>query len=343
MKNKKARVGIIGVGEMGYIHYKCIKKLNDLFELVFVCDSNNEKLARITDCYYKTSDWNDIRERLEFKTLTLDGIIIATPSELHFPMAANLSLNTKILVEKPVCLGYEDCTRLNDNVMAGHTMVYNAAISHIRENIANSDFMPVRFYMRRWNKGRPTIESALWRLAPHDISIFFYIMSAFKEKFDCLETIINSISDNIISRESHQKHNLIWNDSIDFSIRYSTDMFCNISVSREAQIVDRSMVIVCDDLNGNYKVYKFDEMNKFYAEYINGEQLPISYGYFLDKEDSLTRELRSFYLFMMGNTNPPTDSSHFRKVGAILQNVEDSIEILKLKDERDGRRMMEFE
>src|SRR4030067_1239392 len=259
MKIQKAKIGIIGCGEMGLNHYKCIKKLSDLFELVFICDTSDERLARITDCIIKYSDWNILRYDIEDNRLECDGIIIATPSEFHFTMAATLSPYSKILVEKPVCLRYEDTDRLNKNVMAGHTMVYHPVIEHIKNSFEHNDFIPVKFYLRRWNRGKPTRESVLWRLAPHDISIFLYLTRDLWNDVPYEKAILQSISTTLIHRESWEKNSLIWNDSLDFSLKYGEDRYCNISVSREAQITDRTLTIIGDDYNGNYKVYRFDE------------------------------------------------------------------------------------
>ena len=101
-KKRKTRVGIIGCGAIFPRHLEAIDENKDSFELVGICDIDEEKLDAI-----QTN--NDISAFTEHKKMlkaldgSLDMVTIATPNSLHYPMAMDaLNSGYSVLVEKPV-------------------------------------------------------------------------------------------------------------------------------------------------------------------------------------------------------------------------------------------------
>jgi predicted dehydrogenase len=104
----KVRIGIVGIGNMGYSHAQQILagKINRL-ELGAVADHNPAKLARVPQVKgFKKAD--------EMMAAGLiDAILIATPHYDHTTIGiAALKAGLHVMVEKPISVHRADCERL---------------------------------------------------------------------------------------------------------------------------------------------------------------------------------------------------------------------------------------
>jgi predicted dehydrogenase len=116
----------------------------------------------------------------------INGVIIATPMSSHFRLArAALMAGKHVLVEKPLATTSEDCHKLieiaekrNLVLMVGHTFEYHPAVSFIRHLIRRGDLGRLYYISsRRLNLGLYQADSnVLWDLAPHDLSIDFFLL-----------------------------------------------------------------------------------------------------------------------------------------------------------------------
>ena len=112
---------------------------------------------------------------------TVDAVIIATPPETHFELAAEaLAAGKHALVEKPLALTADDCRTLGAQaldagliLMVGHTFRFSPAVQHVRQLIAQHELGEVYYIdSQRLNLGRVRQDvDAIWNFAPHDISI----------------------------------------------------------------------------------------------------------------------------------------------------------------------------
>ena len=104
----KVRIGIVGLGNMGYSHAQQILagKINRL-ELGAVADTNASKLARVPQVKgFKTAD-----EMMA--SGLIDAILIATPHYDHTTIGiAALKAGLHVMVEKPISVHRADCERL---------------------------------------------------------------------------------------------------------------------------------------------------------------------------------------------------------------------------------------
>jgi predicted dehydrogenase len=104
----KVRIGIVGIGNMGYSHAQNILagKINRL-ELAAVADSYPSKLARVPQVKgFKTAD-----EMMA--SGLIDAILIATPHYDHTTIGiAALKAGLHVMVEKPISVHRADCERL---------------------------------------------------------------------------------------------------------------------------------------------------------------------------------------------------------------------------------------
>jgi predicted dehydrogenase len=108
----------------------------------------------------------------------LDGAIVCTPPQNHYEVALPLlEAGLDVLIEKPMATNTRHAEELATfpNCMAGLVYLYHPSVEGLRE-VALSQGL-CHLYARRTNDGpvRP-YKNALWDLAPHDISIFNFVM-----------------------------------------------------------------------------------------------------------------------------------------------------------------------
>lgn len=111
MTDKKVRLAVVGVGNMGYAHAKDIQILPQT-ELVAVCDNDETRLAFATDTLQVDGyvDYTDLLARDD-----VDGILVATPHYDHVPITiAAFRRGIHVLVEKPIAVHGKDARKMVD-------------------------------------------------------------------------------------------------------------------------------------------------------------------------------------------------------------------------------------
>lgn len=111
MTNKKVRLAVIGVGNMGFAHAKDIQALAQT-ELVAVCDIDAERLSVVSETLEVDAyrDYNDLLKRDD-----LDGVLVATPHYDHVPVTIKaFEQGINVLVEKPIAVHGKDARKMID-------------------------------------------------------------------------------------------------------------------------------------------------------------------------------------------------------------------------------------
>jgi predicted dehydrogenase len=252
------RIALIGYGHWGPNYARICSELSET-ELVAICEIDSRRLQRAKDRYSHLQTYSDVRELL--KNNSVDAVIISTPASTHYELARTfLESGRHILLEKPMALEVEQCESLTDLaerkkkvLMVGHTFLYNASIRKMKEVVRCSEFGRV-YYMHatRTNLGpiRQDV-NALWDLAPHDISIFNYLL-------DQKPLWASAIGSRVLRNS---------NDDVAFlTLGYSDGVIANIHVSwadpdkvREVVAVGSHRRVVCDDLNTLESVRIFEK------------------------------------------------------------------------------------
>ncbi len=176
--NKK--ICVIGAGRWGKNH---IKTLHSIGCLAGIVESNEEVLKELSQNYPEAKTFNDYKNAVNED---FDGFTIATPADTHFSIAARILENKKpVLVEKPIALSVADAVKLKViaernkvNLMVGHVLLFHPAIQKIKELIISGKIGKLQYlYSNRLNLGTVrTEENILWSFAPHDISVFQYLI-----------------------------------------------------------------------------------------------------------------------------------------------------------------------
>jgi UDP-2-acetamido-3-amino-2,3-dideoxy-glucuronate N-acetyltransferase len=122
----------------------------------------------------------------EALTKDFDGFTVATPAHTHFGIANRiLGAKKPVLVEKPITLTSSEAHSLSRlattqgvTLMVGHVLLFHPAIKKLKELIDNGKIGKLQYiYSNRLNLGTVrSEENILWSFAPHDISIFQYLV-----------------------------------------------------------------------------------------------------------------------------------------------------------------------
>ena len=178
-------IAVIGYGRWGVNHVRVFQSLPGT-RVVAVADSDLDRLAGLMIAHPGIVAVTRLEAVLARKDV--DAVVIATPAATHAEVtAACLAAGKHVLCEKPLTTRAADATPLIAQaeeaglvLMTGHTFLFNAAVTRIRELVQQSVAGDVYYlYARRTNLG-PIREdvNALWDLACHDVAIFNYLLDA---------------------------------------------------------------------------------------------------------------------------------------------------------------------
>ena len=144
-KDKKPRVGVIGVGYLGRFHSLRWKEIPDA-ELVGVSDVQRERalaIAKELDC----KAFFDNQELLK----EVEAVSIVVPTPAHYSVARQALLQDKdILLEKPITMTLEEADELIEIArkqkrifMVGHLERFNPAVRALAECLTRPAFIEV--------------------------------------------------------------------------------------------------------------------------------------------------------------------------------------------------------
>jgi predicted dehydrogenase len=138
-------VGVVGVGHLGR-HHARLASAQPGVSLVAVADANPARAHEVANA-------NATRAVEDWRTLAaqVDAVIIATPTESHFRIAAEfLAAGVAVLVEKPMTRTIDEADRLIAQAQAagvplavGHTERFNPAVAAVRPLLHEPRFIEV--------------------------------------------------------------------------------------------------------------------------------------------------------------------------------------------------------
>ena len=174
------RVCVIGAGRWGRNHIRTLAGIGCLGGVVEVTEELRRELA---EAYPEARVFGSVDEALDHG---FDGFTVATPAESHYRIARQVIEHDRpVLVEKPMALTSAHARELRDlarrrgvNLMVGHVMLFHPAVRRIKQLIDQGKIGKHQYiYSNRLNLGTVrTEENILWSFAPHDISLFQYLI-----------------------------------------------------------------------------------------------------------------------------------------------------------------------
>ncbi len=178
-------IGVIGIGYWGPNLVRNFINQPDA-SVTRICDLSTERLQHMQRLYPSlqvTEDYKDL-----MRDPDLDAIVIATSPASHHKLAKEaLEMGKHVFVEKPLTTSAEDSLELvhlakekNLVGMVGHTFIYSPAVLKIKELLDAGELGDIHYISTtRVNLGLFQEDiNVVWDLAPHDISIFNYLLGA---------------------------------------------------------------------------------------------------------------------------------------------------------------------
>jgi predicted dehydrogenase len=210
--------------------------------------------------------------------------------------------------------------------MVGHTFEHNAAVWKLRELVQNGQLGRIHYIdSARLNLGLYQSDvNVIWDLAPHDVSIFNYILGS-------RPTTVQAWG----SRHGHQFLEDVAYLRLDYT---NPDVTANIHVSwldpckvRRVTVVGSSKMAVYNDLASEERIRIFDKGLDLPSDGLGLEQIPMSYRYgeirspYVSFEEPLTVQDREFVMCVSEGRMPTTDGENGMAVVAALECADISL------------------
>ncbi len=273
------KVGVIGCGYWGAKLARNFHELPDA-QLEWVADMSQERLDHIHSLYPQVQTTRDYHDLLGSD---VDAVAIATPVSTHYCLAVQALLAKKhVLVEKPLTAGVREAEEIvalakhqGHVLMVEHTFEYNPAVEAMK-TVLNSGELGEIYYINgiRVNLGLfQTDINVLWDLAPHDVSILAYVLSAMPES-------VSARGEAYVQRERHI------HDIVHLTLHFPNHVMADVRVSwldpckiRRYTIVGSRKMLVYDDLEPENKILIYDKGVDAPPHSDTEEQFRLSYRY----------------------------------------------------------------
>jgi predicted dehydrogenase len=320
-------MAVVGLGYWGPNLARNLQEL-DCAELVAVCDTDPERLARVGQRYSGVRMCEQLDDILADDNV--DAVAIATPVSSHFPLGCRvLEAGKHLFIEKPLAASVDECLaliRLADEtdrvLMPGHTFLYSPPVVAIRSLIESGSLGEIYFISaNRVNLGLHQADvSVAWDLGPHDFSILQYWLgespthvSAFTRGF-----VVRSVPDvAFIDLEFPSR-----------TIAHVELSWLAPSKLRRTTIVGSEKMVVYDDTSSE-SVRIFDSgvvlkhpasFGEFHLSYRTGDIVSPR----IDAAEPLSLELRDFCNAVATGTNPRSSSALGLEVVRIIEATDQS-------------------
>lgn len=322
------RVGVIGYGYWGPNIVRNFHSL-DAVKVVSVCDQDPEALRRATDAHPYINATTDASEL--FSSSDIDAIAIVTPVWSHFELAKAALQNGKhVFVEKPFTSSstqgeqlIELAERKNLRLMVDHTFLFTGAVKKIRQLIDEQVLGDLYYYdSLRVNLGLFQHDvSVIWDLAPHDLSIMDYLISAKPEAVVATgEKHLNGVEDIAF-----------------ITIYFPRNVIAHINVNwlspvkvRTTLLGGEKKMLVWNDLEADEKIKVYDKgvalkngngVHQLLVSYRSGDMWAPK----VEQVEALRCELAEFIDCVLHNKTPFNDGAAGLRVVKMLEAAEQSV------------------
>ncbi|MBI2056308.1 MAG: Gfo/Idh/MocA family oxidoreductase [Candidatus Sungbacteria bacterium] len=185
------RFGLVGIGKFGKNYLRLLQDMPGI-TLVAVAASSEKTLKEIqvADAIKKTTNAEEI-----FHDSSIDAMIIATPTKIHFTLASSaLKQGKHVLLEKPMTATLEEAEALAGIVkdsgkilMIGHQYCYNDHIRLLKQKLDSGFFGKIHYIHAEHFYTFPLTGNTgcFWETATHEFAILDYLFGGFsiEQKF----------------------------------------------------------------------------------------------------------------------------------------------------------------
>lgn len=327
-------VAVIGCGQWGMNHVRNFMADANA-EVIACCDATQERLQALEKQYpqieYVTPDLEKV-----LSDQRIQACVVAVPSGVHETVVRACLENGKdVLCEKPLTLDSKSCEELalladqqQRLLMVGHVFVFNAAVQRLKEDIDQGSLGNLHYLSaRRTNLGpvRNDVD-ALWDLAPHDISIFDYLMNGRMPQH------VSAYGGKFLNQDR--------SDVVFVTLAYPNNVVANIQVSwldpqkrREITVVGSQQMAIFNDMSFDAPLWIYDKgMQVSQEPYESFEKFRVlswdrdARVPKIPPQEPLKRETAHFLECVTTRQKPLTDGANALRVIRILEAITESMQ-----------------
>jgi predicted dehydrogenase len=326
------RVAIVGFGYWGPNYARILSGSVPGARLVACADSSAPKLAQFRAQHPEARIYADVESLVADGDV--DAAIVATPTTTHRQVAEPLlRAGIAVLVEKPLAASSADAEAIlavarevDGLLMVGHTFLFNPAVRMIKRYIDEGSLGEILYlYFHRTGLGpiRQDV-NALWDLAPHDLSMLRYWLSA-----EPLEVVARGQSYLRPGTE----------DVCFLTLRYPQKVIASVHVSwldpikvRRAIVVGDRKMVLFDDVDSSEKLRIYDKGASYqptgadYAEFVTSVRDGDIVIPRVDAVEPLREQLSHFIQCVSQKTPPIADGEAGVAVVRILEAAQMDLE-----------------
>ena len=168
------RIGVIGVGIMGYNHARVLAALPNV-QLVGVADPDRSQAIRVG----KAVGCDAVSDHKSLIELGVDAAVIAAPTHLHHSISLDcINAGVDVLVEKPIAPTVEEGRQIvaaartkGVTLMVGHVERFNPAVQAIKQALAGEEILSIAITRVGPFPPRMSNVGVVIDLAVHDIDL----------------------------------------------------------------------------------------------------------------------------------------------------------------------------
>lgn len=323
------RIGIVGLGYWGPNLVRCFSELENC-KVTAVCDQNRDQLLKLTSRFpgvYPVENFDTLLDRD-----LVDAVVIATPTSTHFSLASKaLEHDLHVFVEKPLARTSDECRKLvtlaherNRILFVGHVFLHSAPVLKLRQLVESGELGNITYVSsRRLNLGPVRKDvSALYDLAPHDISMMLYLLGQIPEVVTC----------NGLAHLNPKVH-----DVCNLTMQFAGNKLGMVHVSwldprkeRVLTVVGDKKMAVYDDLDQE-KIKVYDKgidappPSADFAEFQISYRYGGSYSPWVQEKEPLKAECADFVRCIIDGDIPHTDGENGYQVTKVLEAAHNSL------------------
>ena len=331
MSGRKLSVAVIGLGYWGPNILRNLTRFPDRVEVRAICDQDEGRLLQARRLAPEAEPYTD--PEAVFRREDIEAVFIVTPAVTHYALGRqSLEAGKHTFVEKPLALKAEqgeELVRLAEAqgriLMTGHIMVYHPATRRLKEIVDAGELGEVLYlYAHRLNLGKVRKdENALWSLAPHDLSMIFYLLEEEKPLW-VMATGAAYLRSGV-------------EDVVFLTLKFPSGVLAHVHVSwldphkvRKLTVVGNRKMAVLDDMNPQAKLWVYDKGAEVDPEKLAfGENISLRFGDvilpFVPPKEPLYEEVREFLDAVQEGRPPVTDGREGLKVVRVLEAAEQSL------------------
>lgn len=180
--HERVKIGVIGVGTMGFNHVRILNSLPLDVELVGIADTDEKRCKQVAD-NFQTQAFFDHTELLSQQ---LDGVVIAVPTKFHKRVALDaFKAGVGVLVEKPIASTEQEADEIisaaetaQKPLLIGHVERFNPAIDTLKSRLLDENVISIAITrVGPFPQGIGDVGVVL-DLGVHDIDLIEYLAGA---------------------------------------------------------------------------------------------------------------------------------------------------------------------